>query len=129
MQITISDDTLTGVRNHALMIEVPERIHTVKELIEQRVIQEVERYNQRVTERFHGLVEPTDAEFKLNAYAHKKVKSIDPEKQVYVALDAFQKNRFFLFIDDEQYDDLQSTFMPRPDMHVSFIKLVQLVGG
>lgn len=129
MLITICDETFSGALTNELTIEIPSEEITVKGLIEQRVIQEVDKYNRRVIDKFNGLVQPTDKELQLNKNSHKSVKLIDAEQQVYVALDAFLKNGFFILIDQKQVEDLEMKLQLRPDMSVSFIKLVPLVGG
>jgi len=129
MLITITDETFSGAITNELTIEIPSDTITVKELIEQRVVQEVNAYNQRVVAKFNGLVQPTEQEMQLNTGSSKVIKPIDPEQQVYVALDAFQKNGFFVLINHEQVDELDRKVMLKADSNVSFIKLVPLVGG
>ncbi len=129
MLITITDETFSGTITNELKIEITADTITVKELIEQRVVQEVNAYNQRVVAKFNGLVQPTDKEMQLNSASSKGIKPIDAEQQVYVALDAFQKNGFFVLIDHEQVDELERKVLLKPHSNVSFIKLVPLVGG
>ncbi len=129
MFITITDETFSGTITNELKIEISADTITVKELIEQRVVQEVNAYNQRVVAKFNGLVQPTDKEMQLNTSSSKGIKPIDAEQQVYVALDAFQKNGFFVLIDHEQVDELERKVLLKPHSNVSFIKLVPLVGG
>jgi len=129
MLITITDETFSGTITNELKIEISADTITVKELIEQRVVQEVNAYNQRVVAKFNGLVQPTDKEMQLNTASSKGIKPIDAEQQVYVALDAFQKNGFFVLIDHEQVDELERKVLLKPHSNVSFIKLVPLVGG
>lgn len=102
---------------------------SVRELIEARVLAEVERYNNKLPEYFMGLVQPTDAEKTINGYKMKERKKVDPEKQVYIALDAFQKNAFFLLIDNYQPDHLDQEITITPHTEVTFLKLTPLVGG
>jgi len=105
-----------------------ERI-TVEGLITSRVYAEVEKYNNTLPEYFHGLVQPRDAEKVLNGYKLKKGKLVDAEKQAYLALDAFQKNAFFILIDNKQVSDLKEEVILKADTNVSFVKLTPLVGG
>lgn len=129
MKLVITDETLVGKVTNRMEFELLSETITAKELIERRVTHEVEVYNSKLTEYFNGLVEPTDAELTLNGYKMKKVKKIDIEKQVYVALDAFQKNGFFMLVDDKQIDSLDSTLTLHPNSRISFVKLMPLVGG
>lgn len=128
--LTIKDETALGQVLHELELSLSEDIITVRELIRQRVYAEVEAYNRKAGELFYGLVQPTDTEATLNGYRLKNNRLfIDPEKQFYVALDAFRKNGFFILVDDRQVDGLEEEILVAEDTSVSFVKLTQLVGG
>jgi len=129
MFITIKDETISGTILQELNLEFESQTITVKELISQRVLEEVAQYNKKLPKFFNGLIEPTDAEKTLNGYKLKKKATIDGEKQVYVALDAFQKNGYFLLINKVQSMDLEQKIELREDTKISFIKLTPLVGG
>ena len=92
-------------------------------------MQEVETYNQKLPQYFNGLVEPTEAEKTINGYKLNTRRAIDGEKQVYTALHAFQKNTFFVLIDDVQAESLEQEIELSGNPLVSFIKLTPLVGG
>jgi hypothetical protein len=127
--LKIKDETSGGKVLQELNVSFNSTEVKVKEIIEARVTQEVERYNTRMPEYFQGLIQPTDAEKTLNGYKLKERKSIDPEKQVYIALDAFQKNGYFVLVDDKQADSLEQVVYLTPQTVVSFVKLTPLVGG
>ncbi len=129
MVLTVRDENVTGSILHKIEIELPSEKVTVKDIITSRVEQEVSSYNQKKDQLFKGLVTPDDAEKELNGYKSKKKKPIDPEKQVYIALDAFQKNGFFLLIDDLQVESLNQEIELSIDTQISFVKLTPLVGG
>ena len=76
-----------------------------------------------------GLVQPTETESALNGYRMKTRRQVDAEKQVYVAPDAFQKNGYFVFINDMQAESLDQEVVVTEDLKVSFVKLTPLVGG
>ncbi|MFZ4796622.1 MAG: hypothetical protein ACOYMA_03955 [Bacteroidia bacterium] len=127
--ITVKDETFSGkILNEVLLYFKSEKV-LVKDIIEARVLKEVENYNNKLPQYFNGLVEPTDAEKTLNGYKLKPKKLIDGEKQVYVALDAFLKNGYFLLIDNIQSENLEDEVMISNDTKISFIKLTPLVGG
>ncbi len=103
---------------------------TVREIISERVRDEVERFN--ATNRgslFNGLVQPVDAEAELNGYRLKKRRTIDADQQVAKALEALEANGFFLLVNDEQVESLEQRVPIRSTTEVSFVKLVPLVGG
>lgn len=127
--LLIKDETATGkvLTETTLHFETEEV--TIQEVIEARVLAEVAQYNARATDYFNGLVQPTDAERTLNGYKMRERRVVDPEKQVYVALDAFKKNGYFVLVDDQQVESLNQKVLIRPDSSVSFVKLTPLVGG
>lgn len=129
MTITIKDETFSGKLLQEIQLHFKSATVSVSELIASRVRKEVENYNNKLPEYFNGLVEPTDAEKTLNGYKLKNRKHIDAEKQVYVALDAFQKNGFFVLIDNQQSESLEQQVTLSNNTAISFIKLTPLVGG
>lgn len=130
MKITIKDETLAGDILDTIELVVSSEILTVKEIIAARVAAEIDAYNKKLPEYFKGLVQPTEAEKTLNGFKLKdKKKTIDVEKQVFVALDAFQKNGYFVLIDNNQAESLQQQVLVRENTSISFIKLTPLVGG
>ena len=129
MILTLKDATFTGDILNRIQISVENERTTVKDLISARVEAEVEEYNEKSPEYFRGLVQPTEAEETLNGFKFKKRKVIDVEKQILIALDAFQKNGFFILIDDQQAESLEQEILVGPKTEVYFVKLTQLVGG
>ncbi len=107
---------------------VSERI-TVRELIQRRVEREVAEYNRRPGKVFSGLVQPTGAERELNGYRLKRPRPLDVEKQVRVAVEAFEKGAFFLLFDDRQAESLDEELVLGEKSVASFVQLVPLVGG
>ena len=83
----------------------------------------------KAPEYFRGLVEPSEAEKTLNGYKLKQRRKIDWEEQYKRALDAYERNGFFVLIGDRQAESLDQTFEVKVDTEVSFVKLVPLVGG
>ncbi|MBK9631161.1 MAG: hypothetical protein IPO62_08845 [Saprospiraceae bacterium] len=129
MNILIIDELLNGNITNQFEIEIESGNITTQDLIEKRVKQEVENYNEKLSEYYNGLVEPTEAEKTLNGFKLKRKLLIDHEKQVYVALNAFQKNAFFILVDNVQIEDLNQEIKLKNYSKVSFIKLTPLIGG
>ena len=129
MILTIKDETFAGKILQEIQLEFKSELVSIREIIVGRVQHEVEAYNKRSTEFYNGLVEPSDAEKTLNGFKLKDKKLIDPEKQVYVALDAFQKNGFFVLVDNVQAETLDLQVQLHKNTSISFIKLTPLVGG
>jgi hypothetical protein len=129
MNISITDELLNGTITNEFTIQFKSDQVTVEHIIAERVRIEVENYNEKLPTYFNGLVEPLEAEKSLNGYKLKKNQKIDVEKQIYVALDAFQKNGFFVLIDHLQVENLNETIQLKSSTSISFLKLTPLVGG
>jgi len=127
--LTIHDETALGKIINTYQLPVQQEALTVADLIRLRVEHEVADYNQRLPDTFQALVQPTDAERVLNGYKIHNKRLIDPEKQVYIALDAFQKNGFFMLIGNHQAEALDELISLSDNTTVSFIKLTPLIGG
>ncbi len=129
--LTIQDETATGSVLTRLELEIAQEMLTVRDLITRRVRQEVETYNAAQGNLFQGLVQPTDSERLLNGggYRLRHAKSIDAEAQVYRALEAFQRNGFFLLVNDHQVEDLDEEVWLGAGATAGFVKLTPLVGG
>ena len=129
MNIVICDELLNGTITNQFEISLESDSLTVRDLITKRVSIEIENYNKRLPQYFNGLIEPKEAERTLNGYKLKPKQLIDVEKQVYIALDAFQKNGFFVLVDDEQLEELEQQVVLKSTSKISFVKLTPLVGG
>ena len=127
--LTVKDETMTGKVQSTLDLEFDLELLSIKDIIAARVQKEVDKYNRQMPEYFNGLVQPTEAESTLNGYKMKQRKQIDAEKQVYIALDAFQRNVFFVLVNDRQVESLDEEVLLSNTSSVSFIKLTPLVGG
>jgi hypothetical protein len=127
--LTIHDESTSGHKTNTFTLDCLTERMTVRELIRARIYQEVQDYNQNQPEYFRGLVEPTEAERTLNGYKLRKRRNIDWQEQYDRALEAFDRNGFFVLVGDKQADRLDDEFEVKADTEVSFVKLVPLVGG
>ena len=127
--LTITDETAGGKIINEIPVSFDSNLTTVQDIIKARVHAEVDAYNSRLPEYFRGLVQPSEAELTLNGFRVKERKQVDAEKQVLTALDAFQKNGYFMLIDNVQAERLDQMVVINPSTTVSFIKLTPLVGG
>ncbi len=127
--IKIQDATFAGKVLHEIGLSFASECVTVRDIISARVTQEVQLYNQKQPEYYRGLIDPTDAEKTINGLKVRNRKPIDAEEQVYVALDAFQRNGFFVLVDNVQAETLEQEVLLSDDTVVSFVKLTPLVGG
>lgn len=127
--LTVSDETVSGAKTQALDLEFASGTITLRELIASRVEEEVRRHNAQTGEVFHGLVQPSDSERLLNGYRLRERRAIVPAVQIANALEAFERNGFFVLVDDRQVESLDEPIEIGLRTQVSFVKLLPLVGG
>ncbi|MEM9798814.1 MAG: hypothetical protein AAGA20_00725 [Planctomycetota bacterium] len=129
--LTVYDESTGGTRGEALELTLPTDEITVRDLIRERVHQEVKDHNARKASDpvFRGLVRPTDAEATLNGYRMKEPRMIDWEPQFELAIEAFEQNRILVLVDERQAESLDQMLRVRTGTEVTFLKLTPLVGG
>ena len=129
--LTVFDESTTGNRSDGIELSFPTESITVRELIRERVYQEVQDYNLNMIQQpfFKGLVQPTDAEQTLNGYKLKKPRQIDWKPQFDKAVEGFEKNQILVLVNDYQAEALDETIEIKRGTEVSFFKLTPLVGG
>lgn len=132
--VTIRDETAAGGISQEIPLELPSERITVRELIRERVYQEVHDFNRREDERiFRGLIQPTDTERVLNGsrteFRLRQHRQIEWKPQFEKAVEAFENNGFFILMDDQQAETLDQEFDVGPATRISFVKLTLLVGG
>jgi hypothetical protein len=130
-KLLIRDETTAslGKAEHTFTVHVSGEKISVRELIRQRVYQEVEEYNNRKPAIFRMLVQPNDTERTLNGFKFSKPRLVDAEVQYQKAIEAFQGNGFIVLADERQVDELDTEIPLRPETAVTFLKLTPLVGG
>jgi len=127
--LTICDETVVGEKGSGWTLEFETARISARELIRKRVYEEVREYNLKEPEIFRGLVQPTDAERALNGYRLRERRQIDWQAQFKRAVEAFERNGFFILVDDRQVESLDEEIEIKLRTEVSFVKLVPLVGG
>lgn len=134
--LTIKDETLGKGVETAFTLDCLTEELSVREVIRQRVYQEVQDYNRALSQDKPPprlLVSPNQEEQLLNQSAQggpkKSKRVVKWEKQFEVACDAFEKNGYFVVVGDRQAEDLDEVLEVKVDTEVTFIKLVPLVGG
>lgn len=129
--LTIRDETSFNLNGDSVeyTISLPNEVVSARELIRERVRQEVEHYNSTQPEYFKGLVQPTDAEKTLNGFRLKKPRMLDWKEQYEKAIALFHRNGFILLLDDQQVEDIDALIEVKPQTTVTFLKLVPLIGG
>ena len=131
MLVAILDETIPG-RGPAMAasVEIDATVPiTARDILRERVRQEVERYHAGTAEVFQGLVQPEESERVLNGYRVPGRRPLDAETQFRRACASFDATGFLLVVDDRQVESLDTPLALTADSLVQFIKLVPLVGG
>ncbi|WOH19751.1 hypothetical protein IRJ34_05355 [Paenarthrobacter sp. GOM3] len=104
---------------------------TVEALIRWRVREEVARYNAHGDAKVAGLVEPSARERELNVPGRGNTvrPPLNWEQQADLAVKGFQRNAFFVMVDNRQVCELTDEIDVLKATEATFIKLVPLVGG
>jgi hypothetical protein len=130
-KLLIRDETTAslGKAEHTFTVHVSGEKISVRELIRQRVTQEVEEFNSHQPAVFRMLVQPNDTERTLNGFKFHQPRFVDPVEQFEKAMEAFVGNGFIVLVDDYQIQNLDDEIALHPETSVTFLKLVPLVGG
>ena len=129
--LTVFDESTTGDRGDAIELTFPAERITVRELIRERVYQEVDDHNRHAQHNpaWRGLIQPTDAEQTLNGYKLKTPRTIDWKPQYEKAVEGFEKSQILILVNDHQAESLDETIEITRGTEVTFLKLTPLVGG
>lgn len=127
--VLVRDETTSGSWTQGPTLEFPVEEITVRELIRERVYQEVQDYNREKGQVFRGLVQPSDAEQALNGFKMKAVREIDWKAQFAKACEAFEQNRVLVLVGDRQVEGLDERVRLTRGVEATFLRLVPLVGG
>ena len=130
-KLLIRDETTAslGKTEHTFTVHVSGEKISIRELIRQRVTQEVQEFNSRQPAVFRMLVQPNEAERTLNGFKFHKPRLVDPITQYEKAIEAFEGNGFVVLVDNYQVQGLDDEIALHPETSVTFLKLVPLVGG
>ncbi|TDF81582.1 hypothetical protein [Pseudomonas sp. H9] len=126
--LTVRDESVSGETFDAFTLQFPSTTITVRQLIRERVHQEVLLHEQTTSRQ--RLVVPGHLEATLNSPRQSTEQApVDWRKHVEVACQAFERNGFVVLLDEHQAEHLDEVLTIRHDSVASFIKLTPLVGG
>jgi hypothetical protein len=127
--VRVRDEVRPGSGSDDFVLpDLPDRL-TVRELIRTRVREEVAKANADKAQPRRLLVAPVEAEVTVNGYLVTDGRTIDWERQAAVAVEAFERQGFFVFVDGRQVGELDEEVALAPDSEVRFLRLTPLVGG
>lgn len=135
--ITAYHETMLGERDGGMTLNFPTTRVTLHELIRACVYEETRAYNRRLLERVENKVTPGKTEFALNnaipAEQKKRsfaaLKPLDWEEQAKLALQGFERNRYFVLIGERQLESLETEIELTVGAEVTFLRLIPLAGG
>ena len=130
--LTIRDETPAGGVSDEWSLEFLNDTITVRELIRERVYQEVQDHNVRKQSAvpYRGLIQPEGyGQSPSGSRSPTKPRPIDWNRQFEKALEAFEANQVLILIEDRQAESLDQTFTIGPRTTVTFLRLTLLVGG
>ena len=132
--LTVRDETPAGGVTNEWSLEFLSETISVRDLIRERVYQEVQDHNIRPQAggAYRGLVQPegyAQAPSGPKARAKGEPRPIDWKKQYETAVEAFEANQVLILINDRQAESLDQTFTIGPESAVTFLRLTLLVGG
>ena len=138
--VAIYEETFSGERKPLLTVEFPSEVVTARELIRRYVYETVREQNQREVQRVREIemarqaFDGDERERLLNGVSRTATleitaRQIDWEEEEKRALESFQRNRFFLLVEDRQVTELEETILLRSETQISFLRLLPLAGG
>jgi len=107
----------------------------LRDILTQVVLAEVGAFQQRQEERRLARILGPDhlaagvAGGKVDLGERDLAQPVDAEAAVTAALQAFEDGLYFVFVEGEQITSLDEPVSLRPEMHLSFVRLVALAGG
>ena len=107
---------------------------TLRDLIAQTVLSEVEAFRERQAER-SLLGALTQAEISQGLMKGKVVskgaepQNVDSKEAVQHAIQAFEDGVYYVFVDEDQQTDLEAPVSLLPESRVTYLRLVALAGG
>jgi hypothetical protein len=124
-------------RTLVLPVELFEREQplTLRDLLTQIVLQEVEAFRERMQQDsvIQVLTKEAIAQGlklgKIDSGGREIEQQVDSQAAVDNALQAFEDGFYFVFIDDKQQEKLDDAINLRPNSQMLFLRLVPLVGG
>lgn len=127
-------------RREAAPLRLAAERMSARQIIRRRIADEVERLNQSRLDHaaaharnrsFLIPIEAESAEDKLNRPRRRRagVTLFDIEEESRRAIEAFEKRRFLLLLDDRQIEDLDDEFSLTPGSELVFLYLTPLAGG
>ena len=108
---------------------------TLRDLLTQIVLAEVAGFAARQSQRrLMRIISPAEIRLgveqgKVDSGGSDVEQVVDPDRAVETALQAFTDGLYFVFLDEQQQENLDTTVRLQPHSELLFLRLVALVGG
>ena len=126
--LRVTDESARGEKIHSLMLNLPQSQMNLRDLICQRVTQEVNKFNLQRPVVFKCLVQPAAAEETAQGFRLPVHKDQDPVVQCEKAIAAFEDKRFFVMVNGRDVTDLDAQITLNDESSVVFLKLMPVRG-
>lgn len=126
-RLVFVDETTSGDRETAFALEIPDAPLTVRDVIRARIHQESARLDTSASAEVRGLVQPTGT--RLKGLRQPPARRVNAEAQCEAAFRAFERNGFLVLVGDRQMTELDAPVLDGPDIEITFLELIPLVGG
>lgn len=116
-------------------VELPDGSHTLASLLTHLVHAEVAAYQERQDRvgMLRVLTEPEldagHAVGKISVAPQERSGTINPDEATHTALTAFSDGLYYVFVDDQQIEQLSQLLTLRPDSTLLLLRLTALAGG
>ena len=128
--VTIRDAEPSGKTVNEFTLKCSTETISIRELIRNRVHQEVLAYNAtRSCTEFRGLVRPEATERRLNGERERQFEAIDWKAQFAKAVKAFEQGKILILASDRQVGSLDETIEIAAETSVTFLRMTLLAGG
>lgn len=124
VELLVRDQNFGMQPSQTVAITVPSERISIREIIRSRVYQAVQDFNSNRKKSF----QPSILELELNG--PKGLKGLKWQRQFDLAVEAFQRGRLLVLIDDRQTESLdEEVDVIHSKTLVTFLRLIPLVGG
>lgn len=124
VELLVRDQNFGMQPSQTVAITIPSERISIREIIRSRVYQAVQDFNSNRKKSF----QPSILELELNG--PKGSKGLKWQRQFDLAVEAFQRGRLLVLIDDRQTESLdEEVDVIHSKTLVTFLRLIPLVGG
>lgn len=124
VELLVRDQNFGMQPSQTVAITIPSERISIREIIRSRVYQAVQDFNSNRKKSF----QPSILELELNG--PKGLKGLKWQRQFDLAVEAFQRGRLLVLIDDRQAESLdEEVDVIHSKTLVTFLRLIPLVGG